>query len=75
MTSSTDASYEVVISCLLSGFFVNLYISPILPKKCLMVLICTEISLLDLIGYNIWNDSVPITNILLLVLLLQNLFV
>ena len=75
MTSFTDASDEVIISCWVSGFFLKLYLSPILPKKCLMVSILYGVSLLDLISLDIRKTVFAVGNILLLVLLLHNLCV
>ena len=69
-TSFTDSSAEGLLSCWASSFFLKLYFSPNLPQKHLMLLILTDISLPALVGCDAWNDSVPIGNIFLLVLLL-----
>ena len=59
MTSFTDESDEVKSSYWLSCFL-KLYLSPILPKKCLMVSLLTDISSPDLISWDVWKDSVPL---------------
>ena len=69
-TLFTDSSVAIFFSVWLSGFFLKLYLSPILPKRHLMVSILTDISLPDLIGWDAWNERVPIGNKLLLLLLL-----
>ena len=75
ITSFTDSYVEIEFSCWLSDFFLKLYLSPILPKKSLIVSILSNISLPDLIGWDAWYERVPIGNILLLLLLSQNLSV
>ena len=67
MTSFTDSFDGCVLSGWVPGFFMKLCLSPNLPKKHLMELILTEISLLDPISWQVWNDSVLIGNIFLLI--------
>ena len=51
ITLFTDGSVGIAFLCWLSDFFLKLYLSPILLRKCLMVSILNDISFADLIGW------------------------